>query len=232
MKKLIYAPLTFMSLGGNASLISTILASAVAFLEGYSSEDLEASVEIVKHPSGYCAASTQLQLVPYGSPRNLTSKSCANKLPFSVADSSDIEKAPHNFTMSRIIEADMTNTTSIHDLSQLNRFVRCFNASSLTVDAVANEILLTTNSVKVVETILRLSSEAGLTIPRTTLILLQRRIQKTHPEGCACIHLDVDMDVEKLPNHSLLSIPTRAHSFQHRKRTESRLERKRRSNQN
>ncbi|KPA75400.1 hypothetical protein ABB37_08672 [Leptomonas pyrrhocoris] len=174
MKKLVYAPLGFLSLGGNASYIASILASAVSFLEGYSVEDLETDVRLVQNSNGEYTAHTKLTLVPYALPRQDALIDAASIQPLGAATDLTLPKVTHYFSMSRTLPVRRQEVSST---LELDRFRDSFYGNVMSADIVANDILLTTDSVEVANAVLRYSAQVGLTIPRSTLSELMRRMK-------------------------------------------------------
>lgn len=174
IKKLAYAPLGFLSLGGNVSYIASILASAVAFLEGHSAGNLETDVQLEQDSNGEYVAHTELKLVPYAFPRAGALTGTAQRLPPSTTTDAAITKLAHRFSMSQALSVRQADTSAA---GELERFKRSFGSNGMMADLVANDILLTTDSVDVANTVLRYSAQVGLTISRSTLAELLSRME-------------------------------------------------------
>ncbi|AIN97942.1 hypothetical protein LPMP_204490 [Leishmania panamensis] len=233
MRKLALLPLTFLSLSGNTSYLASILASAVGFLEGYSVSDLEADINFVKTPSGDFVAHTQLNLVPYTrwkAPTLVSSTPVVDTLP---STSTKTLVASHRLSISHVIADEVPHTFSAEEVSQLQRFKDSFKGSASAVDYVANDLLRTTDSVKVAKVVLRFSAQVGLTIPRSTL---QELVQRLKPEEAffasrICQEFAFEVNLERLHRSSLICSQRVLHLVDspRRKREESKLERLRRT---
>lgn len=229
MKKLAFAPLGFLSLGGNVSYIASILASAVTFLEGYSAEDLETNVRLVQDDNGEFVAHTELKLVPYAFPQQDTPVNIAPKAAVQTSTAAAPPQISHRFSMSRTISLQTPNASTELELERFKS--KCQN-NSIMADVVANEILLTTDSVDVANAVLHYSAQVGLTIPRTTLAELMTRMaaQESSLAQTVFREFEFEMNVGTTLETSFLSVtPSSTALPSTKKRKQSKLERLRSS---
>jgi hypothetical protein len=229
VKKLAFAPLGLLSLGGNASYIASILASAVSFLEGYSVEDLETDVHMVQDANGKYVAQTELKLVPYAFSRSKVALGVAQKRAHPPIPTYEFPKTAHRFSVSRVVSAPEQRTTSA---LELERFKDSFHDNGMTADIVANDILLSTDSVDVANAVLRCCAQVGLSIPRSTFAELVARMkaQDCFLEHTVFTAFEMEMNLG-ITKETCFVAPclTTAEMLQPKRRKQSKLERLRNS---
>ncbi|EPY31164.1 hypothetical protein STCU_03591 [Strigomonas culicis] len=218
IRKLVYAPFAFLG-GGDLHTLSSTLASAICFLEGYSMDDMDTKLEFEEGDKGQIVAHSQLTMVPYKA-----------EIPFE-RNKVDIHQSILKLKKQKHVNVELEHKITLQkiqpdpmlDLAPTTHYTRDVS-NSFNVEHDLNDALLKTTSLRSIRNMLSLSAQSGIILPRETLVSVLQRVGEKD-EGLVSFistNFDYEYDLEAiLSNRHTFNTPIVERSLKRRK---SRLE--------
>ncbi|CCW59801.1 unnamed protein product [Phytomonas sp. EM1] len=187
--RLLCAPFAFLSFVSETNAVARTLASAVAFLEGFSTENLETEVSFEQNVVGCYSIHSRLKLVPYRSTIKASSTQRSVQMPVSpqLLRNSSSQKVT-------IVQKSWNEE---HVAEKLRK---ALSSPFLQIDGAIDTLLRQADAPCAAKIVLEFCSEAGILVSSSTIIDIFERLKTEDFFLANQIVKQYESELESLPN--------------------------------
>ncbi|CCW67225.1 unnamed protein product [Phytomonas sp. Hart1] len=189
--RLLCVPFTFLSLVSETDAVARTFASAIAFLEGFSTESLETDISIEQNALGHYSFHSKVKFVPYRS--TIESRSSQQSTPMDV-----LPKPLSDPSSQRSTIAQKSWNEKHIDLELREAIAFPF----LQIDGAIDTLLRRADALSAAKIVIEFCSEAGILVSSSTIIDIFERLRAEDYSLANQIVKQYEAELESLPNMS------------------------------
>lgn len=194
--KLLYAPFALLSARNEGALVG-VLASAVGFLEGFSSETLETEGTFERDKDGSVVARGQLKLVPYAATRlsaDLPSTAAVVSLAAQPAEQ-HLRHVERTVTIEQRITQPPPHKRDISE-EQLHALLGCFTADPFSASKSFETLIRDTSSPALTRLAVTCCSQTGLAVSASSFKAMLSSLERTDKGLAKRVALDYEFEMD------------------------------------